>query len=114
MDTKMTFDRIKDDPCYGCKYAELKDPKYCTLFESLYLCHNRKRIDCEVDLLKHIVSSLFPEDQSLATINAGIESARLVCSQLSELLSESDLENNKFTANPDGLTCPCKETEQRK
>ena len=111
MDIKTTFDRIKDDPCYGCKHAELKDPKYCTLFESLYLCHNRKRIDIEVDLLKRIVSNLKPEDQSLETLNANVEGVRFVCSQLMKMLSDSDLENNKFSTDPDGLVCPCKETE---
>ena len=106
---KMTFDRIKDDPCYGCKHASLKDIEKCDYFERLYLCHNRKRIDSMLDPLKKTALRINSDNSSLKAIRESALSIQSISGALVDILSEYRFKN-EFTAEPyNGIVCPYKD-----
>ena len=48
MEMKFDYDYIKDDPCYGCRFATKKTEEELNqdgLFSRRFLCMNRNRID---------------------------------------------------------------------
>lgn len=112
----ITFDRIKDDPCYGCKYAILKSVDNCGLFESLYLCKNRKRLDKTINDLKHFSSEIDLKNHSLKTISTYLSSIMSTCGKALAMTHSSDTMNDLFLADPDNsnnIVCFFKESEDK-
>lgn len=99
----IVFDRIKDDPCYGCKHAVLKDIDRCAIFERLYLCKNRKILEEEIALLKREIEKIDPKE-SLEKINSRMAGLNLCVSTLYTMLDECsqqyDLSRNEFAIEP--------------
>ena len=108
---KITFDRIKDDPCYGCKHAVLKDIDRCTIFERLYLCKNRKILEREIELLKSLAKKL-DSNASLKEVEKCLSGINLASNNISYMLDESNLSQNEFFAEPK-IICIYKDEEQK-
>ena len=109
----MTFNRIKDDPCYKCKHASLKDPEKCDIFERLYLCHNKERVDCALDLLKKTVYGLNSNSGSFESLLNSTLYIQTISGVLVDLLNKSKHKDG-FTTEPyDGIVCPYKKLAKK-